>query len=289
VTGHWRGVVLVGLCALMAGVTSTAEARYRFPFWPYRALPRQSYVRPEPARPPLPPPRPSIPEAPFQGPPIPRPAAPIQGPPIPRPAAPVQGPPIPSATAPATVTSAQACLARLAAAGFNAAAVPPPPAEDPNCTIADPVRLEGLSGAAGPIALPDRPIVGCATAEVFAAFVSDLLVPLSRGTFGQPPVSIGTGPGFECRPRNGVRGAKLSVHGQGLALDIAQLRLADASTYIVGSPRDERDRRFDRAVRAAACGYFHTVLGPGADEAHAHHWHMDLEPRGASGGSKFCQ
>ena len=275
--GHLCGVVLAGFCALVTGVTPAAQARHRHPIRTYHDLPRQPFAPPELAGPPLPPPRPAMPERPFQG------------PPIPRPAAPVQGPPIPKATAPPAVTSARACLARLAAAGLNAAVAPPPPAEDPNCTITDPVRLDGFSGAAGSIALPDRPIVGCATAEVFAAFVTDLLVPLSRGTFGQPPVSIGTGPGFECRPRNGVRGAKLSVHGQGLALDIAQLRLADASTYTVGSPRDERDRRFDRAVRAAACGYFHTVLGPGADEAHAHHWHMDLEPRGARGGSKFCQ
>jgi len=273
----------------MGGEAATAQARHRFPIRTHHDLPQQSSTPPEPAAPPLPPPRPSIPPAPDQGPPIAQPVAPVQGPPLPKPVAPVEGPPVPSPAAPAEATTIEACLARLTAAGLDAVAVSPPPAEDPNCTIADPVRLEGLSGTGGPIAFPDRPVVGCGTAEVFAAFVSDLLVPLARGTFGQAPVSIGTGPGFECRPRNGVTGAKLSAHGQGLALDIAQLRLADRSLYIVGSPRDERDKRFDRAARAGACGYFHTVLGPGADEAHAHHWHMDLEPRGSTGGSKFCQ
>jgi hypothetical protein len=164
---------------------------------------------------------------------------------------------------------------------------PDPP--DPRCTVTDPVKLTAMTSADMRIEFPDRPVVACVTAETFADFLTGFVVPLAKGTFDHPPVSIGTGPGFECRPRNRVEGAKLSAHGQGLAIDIAQLRLSDGRIYAVGSPADERDRRFDRAVRAGACGYFHTALGPGADEAHAHHWHMDLEPRGSNGESKFCQ
>ena len=52
---------------------------------------------------------------------------------------------------------------------------------------------------------------------------------------------------------------------------------------------NESERAFDHAARAAACGYFHTALGPGADAFHSSHWHFDLESRGADGKSKFCQ
>ena len=165
----------------------------------------------------------------------------------------------------------------------------PVDAKEPACTIAEPVRLTAMSLPGGRIAFPDQPLVACATAETFADFVADLLVPLARGTYGETIVAVGTGPGFECRPRDGVKGAKLSAHGQGLAIDIAQFRLSGGRTYHVGDFTEERDRRFDRAARAAACGYFHTALGPGADPSHATHWHMDLEPRGKDGTSKFCQ
>jgi hypothetical protein len=160
---------------------------------------------------------------------------------------------------------------------------------DPQCTVSDPVKLTALSVSGSRIEFPDQPVVACSTAETFFDFMDDFMQPLAKGTFEAPVVSIRTGPGFECRPRNHIAGAKFSAHAQGLALDIAQVRLANGRIYEVGTPADERDRRFDRAVRAGACGYFHTALGPGADAAHANHWHVDLEPRGRDGAAKFCQ
>jgi hypothetical protein len=235
---------------------------------------------------PLPPPRPAMPGPPAT-------AAPVS-PPAP-PAPPAAAPASPPAVSPAQIPPAapvepiEACLARLRGAGavVEAAVLTAPP--DPRCTVSDPVKLTALSVAGSRIELPDQPIVACATAQTFADFLADLVVPLAKGTFNAPITSVGTGPGFECRPRNGVAGTKLSAHGQGLAVDIAQFHLGDGRIYKVGEPADDRDRHFDRAVRAGACGYFNTALGPGADEAHANHWHMDLEPRGSHGDSKFCQ
>jgi hypothetical protein len=84
-------------------------------------------------------------------------------------------------------------------------------------------------------------------------------------------------------------GAQLSAHAQGLAVDITQLRLSDQHVIEVGRPKDEAEAGFDTAARAGACGYFHTVLGPGADAFHETHWHFDMLPRGSKGDSKFCQ
>ena len=96
-------------------------------------------------------------------------------------------------------------------------------------------------------------------------------------------------PGLECRSRDHIFGAKLSAHGQGLAIDIAQLKLADGRLIEVGDPKTEAETGFETAARAGACGYFHTVLGPGSDEYHRTHWHFDLEVRGSHGDSKYCK
>jgi hypothetical protein len=43
------------------------------------------------------------------------------------------------------------------------------------------------------------------------------------------------------------------------------------------------------AFRTAACGYFTTVLGPGANAAHASHFHFDLAMRGKNGDHRICE
>jgi len=183
----------------------------------------------------------------------------------------------------------RACLARLAGVGLVVEEAATEMSSDPRCVVESPVRLTAARWGNERIAFPDRPIIACSMAETFVAFTEGLLEPLVRGTFDARVTQISTGPGFECRPRNRVEGAKLSAHGQGLAIDIAGMTFADGRQYVVGAPRDDRDRAFDRAVRAAGCGYFHTALGPGADPSHADHWHFDVEPRGSKGNSKFCQ
>ena len=161
---------------------------------------------------------------------------------------------------------------------------------DSRCTVVQPVRLSSLSlPEGGTIAFPDRPIIACTTADTFTVYVRDLLAPLVKGSFGTTLTSVWTGPGLECRSRDHVFGAKLSAHGQGLAVDIAQLKLADGRIIEVGMPKSDADGAFETAARAGACGFFHTVLGPGSDIYHRTHWHFDLEVRGREGDSKYCK
>src|SRR5690606_14136026 len=91
---------------------------------------------------------------------------------------------------------------------------------------------------------------------------------------------------YGCRPRNNVRGAKLSEHSFGNALDIGAFRLADGREIKV--KRDWRNgppeaQAFLREAHATACRYFTAVLGPGSDRHHEDHFHLDLARHGKSG------
>ena len=139
------------------------------------------------------------------------------------------------------------------------------------------------------ITFPQHPVLSCQMALRFAAFMRDIADPLAKGIFGQTLNSVATGPGYECRTRNHQPNAKISSHGQGNAIDIAQLVLADGRKIAVERPGDAASRQLLAGIRAAACGTFSTVLGPGSDAAHATHMHVDIEARGRDGLSKFCQ
>lgn len=183
-----------------------------------------------------------------------------------------------------------ACPGLLVARHLSAERVAIGPQPDARCTVVEPVKLTNLTLVDGTVVeFPDHPTIACITADAFSLYVRDLLVPLARGTFGSPVVTVWTGPGLECRSRDHIFGAKLSAHGQGLAIDIAQIKLADGRMIAVGEPKTDTDTGFETAARAAACGYFHTVLGPGSDSYHRTHWHFDLEVRGAGGDAKYCK
>jgi hypothetical protein len=180
------------------------------------------------------------------------------------------------------------CIARLASVGI-AAERAEIKAADAACGVAEPVRVLTVREAGGRvIRLPDRPILSCAMAERFGRFAADMAAPLALGVHGKALTTVWTGPGFECRPRNRVAGAKMSSHSRGEAVDIMGVELQGGQRITVeGATGDAL--RFVTALRAAACGVFSTVLGPGADAAHADHLHLDIEARGRDGRTKLCQ
>jgi hypothetical protein len=66
--------------------------------------------------------------------------------------------------------------------------------------------------------------------------------------------------------------------------------LADKRQIGVAAVADESnpDHRLLMALQLTACGYFTTVLGPGANAAHANHYHLDLGVHGNSGNYRIC-
>ena len=99
--------------------------------------------------------------------------------------------------------------------------------------------------------------------------------------FGQQVVEIKQISAYSCRGMNGQRGARISEHAFGNALDIAAFTLADGRRVTVkngwhGSPEEQG---FLRDVHAAACQQFSTVLAPGSNRFHYDHIHVDLARR----------
>ena len=97
------------------------------------------------------------------------------------------------------------------------------------------------------------------------------------------------GGSYTCRRRNNLPTGKLSEHAFGNAIDIMSFQFEEGDPIPVEPRMDDHtiEEAFQRAVRATSCLYFTTVLGPGANAAHADHLHMDIAQR--NGGYRLCQ
>jgi hypothetical protein len=224
---------------------------------------------------PLPPPRPV--EAPF---------------PVTPSAPQLQSPPTLKADAPPAASDADACLAGLRAAGFETEHAEPPQVANELCRIETPVRLKAVPVPARPettVQLTDQPVLACRFAGPFGHWISDLAAPLIAGIKGTELKAVRTGPGFECRNRNGAATGKLSAHAEGLAIDIVGFELANGTTLRIKPDAGAASDPALAALRTAGCGWFTTILGPGSDEAHHDHLHVDIEQHGSSDRYRICQ
>ncbi|WP_323765004.1 extensin family protein [Marinovum sp.] len=159
--------------------------------------------------------------------------------------------------------------------------------EDAGCGIRQPVEVTGLPGG---VALEPTGQMRCETALALAQWVQDFALPASEALPERGRLSaIEQGSTYVCRRRNNAPDGKLSEHAVGNGVDIMSFRFAEGPPIPV-MPR-ERDgtmaEAFQDAARATACLHFTTVLGPGSDEAHADHLHLDVLAR--RGGFRLCQ
>jgi hypothetical protein len=169
--------------------------------------------------------------------------------------------------------------------------VPDMPAADSKCNVSNPVQISAIATPAGKVDFPGGPILNCIFAKRFTAWVSDIAAPVVRAHTGEALIAIATGPGYECRNRNGDTTAKISEHASGNAIDIAAFKLADKESLPVANVQKTGnvESRWLMALRISACGYFTTVLGPGSNEAHAEHYHFDLGIHGKSSNYRICE
>jgi hypothetical protein len=137
------------------------------------------------------------------------------------------------------------------------------------CGVPDPVRVTAVSG----VRLSQPATIDCDTARALKTWVDKGLQP----AFGRREVvELKIAAHYICRPRNNKRGAKISEHGRGKAIDIAGFVLSDGTQLSIL-------RDYNRTIRKAhkaACGIFGTTLGPGSDGYHEDHLHFDTARHG---------
>lgn len=131
------------------------------------------------------------------------------------------------------------------------------------CGLPDGVRVTSVSG----VRLSQPATIDCATAQALAVWVDQVVQP----TYGNSVIELMVAAHYVCRPRNNVKGGKISEHGRGKAVDIAGFVLDSGKTVTVV---DDFNRKMRRAY-TGACGLFGTTLGPGSDGYHEDHMHLD--------------
>lgn len=177
----------------------------------------------------------------------------------------------------------EACRTELASAGFEFRALPDKRAPDASgCGIPHPVVVwRGPTG----IAYAPPITVDCALARALGS-VEDIVQEEAATHLSSRIVKIDNLGAYACRPRNYRKGASLSAHAFGSALDVSAFHPAKGAPAIIvrdyaesakSTPPREARRRFLRGVfarlrREADLTY---AVGPDFNAVHANHFHLD--------------
>jgi hypothetical protein len=132
------------------------------------------------------------------------------------------------------------------------------------------VRVTSVGG----VQLSNAAIVDCKTAKALSKWVEKAAKPaLKRKGGGLKTVHVVAS--YACRTRNSQKGAKLSEHALGHAVDIAGFTLHSGQKLTVLNDWNGKHSKAMRSMHKKACGTFGTVLGPKADRYHLDHFHFD--------------
>ncbi len=153
--------------------------------------------------------------------------------------------------------------------------IPPIAAKVKGCGLQDGVRVTSVAG----VTLSTPADIDCSTARALKNWVTRSVIP-AVGKRGGGLSALQVAASYSCRPRNNQKGAKISEHGKGHAVDIGGFLLANGTAVSVlkGWGSDANGRML-ASMRKSACGTFTTVLGPGSDGYHRDHFHLDTARR----------
>lgn len=139
------------------------------------------------------------------------------------------------------------------------------------CGVANPVQVTSVAG----VRLSTPAIMDCQTAKTLKTWVNKGLKP-AVGRRGDGVAELKVAASYACRARNSQKGAKISEHGKGHAIDISAITFHDGSQVSVLKHWGKgQNGRLLARLHAAACGPFGTVLGPESDRFHQDHFHFD--------------
>lgn len=158
--------------------------------------------------------------------------------------------------------------------------IPPIVSRVKGCGLEDGVKVTSVAGVK--LTVPAE--IDCTTAKALKSWVEDSAIP-AVGKRGGGLEALQVAGSYACRPRNNVRGAKISEHGSGRAIDIGGYILANGtSVSVLKGWGSEASGKILASMRKNACGPFNTVLGPGSDSHHRDHLHFDT----ARGRGPYC-
>lgn len=136
------------------------------------------------------------------------------------------------------------------------------------CGIDAPVRVTAVDG----VQLSMPATIDCDTARALRKWVTNEVKPAFGNT---KVVGLDVAAHYACRGRNNVKGAKVSEHGRGKAIDIAGFKLENGTEVSVLKDYKSGRGKAIRVAHKSACGLFGTTLGPGSDGHHEDHLHFD--------------
>ena len=208
--------------------------------------------------------------------------------------------PAPAETAPTAFVYSAGCPALM---DGRIKAVYTEALSDGECGERSPLKLTEI--AKPQIVLSGSPLVNCAMATRLADW-AEQIDGLAKIHLGTGLKRLVTGPGYQCRRRNGAADGKISEHGFANALDVLGFELADGrkmdilsnlmvnpvSGDLSGAEPPEPlsvENQFLETAHKKACELFTTVLGPQANAAHKDHFHLDLGCHGKSCTYLVCE
>lgn len=158
------------------------------------------------------------------------------------------------------------------------------------CGLTKPLKVTALQG--GAVAFNATATLDCPMVAELDAWLADVVQPAALARFGQRVTQINSMGSYACRGRNNQRGAPLSEHSFGNALDIGGFVLADGREISIvrdWTKGDAQTRDFLADVHSGSCRYFTTVLSPGSNMFHYNHIHVDLAMHDRNGTKRICK
>lgn len=152
------------------------------------------------------------------------------------------------------------------------------------CSIANPLTVSALGNG---IAIGPPQTMVCRLAEGLMRWTAEVQQTAEK-ELGDTLKGFTLGGTYVCRGQNHGAEAQLSEHAFANAVDVMGFTFAKRAPIAVGKlPEGSKEAVFLAAVRTKACDLFTTVLGPGSDEAHGNHLHLDERERKV--GYRLCQ
>lgn len=176
---------------------------------------------------------------------------------------------------------AEACIERLRQRGLRFEQRPA--VRENACKIDNPVSVSGLPNG---IEVTPASLMECSFAEELSRWMNDVVAPRTTEHFQGTPTKLLIGTSYQCRDQR--TGGKLSEHAFGNGVDVMGFEFDKRPPLAIkfqaeGSP----EAAFQSAIQKDACSVFTTVLGPGSDDDHGDHLHLDMRKRKAD--YRICQ